>query len=82
MIIEIITGTIIPEPEPNTSIVFLAYYNPNPPFLRGNGKFNFVCGSCPTLLLERVDLVQVKNFIFQCPKCKEFNTTDYQARWL
>jgi hypothetical protein len=42
------------------------------PIFRGNGKIDYVCGRCATLILHRVSLRNARGLVFEC-MCGTYN---------
>lgn len=45
----------------------------NAPLIKGNGKADYICGMCKSVLAEGVELGQIKNVILRCYMCKRYN---------
>ena len=47
------------------------------PWFKGDGDLDYVCGSCETVLAEKVSLVQIifvfKEIVVRCPNCQQYN---------
>ena len=46
-----------------------------PPYIVGNGEFDFACGQCGTILLQSVGVEQpeIHGVSFECPRCGVFS---------
>lgn len=56
----------IRKPPEGTKVVFAEQAAP---IVKGVGAFDYECGSCNELLLQRVFKKQVRHLVFCCPKC-------------
>lgn len=56
----------IPKPPEGTKVVLAEQVAP---IMKGVGAFDYECGSCDKLLLQRVFKKQVRHLVFRCPKC-------------
>ena len=71
---------IIPKPKEGTRTVLVAKGSP---IIEGEGEgkgdMTYLCGNCDTLLLENAFFTNVRNVVFQCPRCGLFSelTSDY-----
>ena len=39
----------------------------------GEGDTNYICGNCGKVILENIVKGQIKNIVFECPTCGEYN---------
>jgi predicted RNA-binding Zn-ribbon protein involved in translation (DUF1610 family) len=39
----------------------------------GEGDTNYICGNCGNIILKNVIKGQIKNIVFECPTCGEYN---------
>jgi phage FluMu protein Com len=62
---------VIPEPAPNTRSVLAPTFVG--PVMSGAGANSYACGSCGTVLLDRVEYKQVQDIVVKCGKCQAFN---------
>lgn len=43
------------------------------PVITGKGHKDYACGSCGSLLLQRVRTTQVRDLVLRCPRCGSLN---------
>lgn len=69
---------IVSKPDPATTTILSRGDIPNrdPFIISEGGSYNLVCGSCEFMLARNVEFVQIKQFVFHCPKCKRYNVSD------
>lgn len=67
---------VIPEPAPNTRLVFLP---DRVPIARGHGLDRFECGACGDLLLVQTSLRDIGSAVFRCPNCHAYNDASEAA---
>jgi hypothetical protein len=68
---------VIPEPAPGTRSVFVQPPEKAKfPFMRGQGAFDLLCGSCDSILAKNIVDGQVRGVVFKCPDCGSFNDTE------
>jgi hypothetical protein len=67
---------VIPAPEPNTRAILEAAEGLEILIMKGEGS-NLVmeCGACGAPLVEGVPVTAIRNLVFRCPRCREFNET-------
>jgi len=61
---------VIPEPQPNTRTILAPQ---NGPAIRGGGEIDFICGNCESLLAEGISEDQIRNIVFKCSNCGQYN---------
>jgi hypothetical protein len=71
----VITLAVIPEPKPDTRTV-IEGTDENMTLLVGDGPGpTMVCGNCGKTLVIGMTVRRVRNLVFKCPKCGEYNET-------
>ncbi len=64
---------LVDKPDEKKSSIFRQPPDTQIPYFVGDGNVNYECGSCGFVLAKNVHENQVKNVIFECPKCKQYN---------
>ena len=68
---------VIPKPKEGARTVFLIKPDPDKfaKAFEGKGDLNLLCGYCETVLCEGVNVGQIRNMVFKCPVCNNYNDT-------
>jgi predicted RNA-binding Zn-ribbon protein involved in translation (DUF1610 family) len=64
---------VVPKPDLSTRTVLEPAKDFAGPFIKGTGDVDYLCGSCGAVLVERVTTGQIKNTVFRCPNCGQYN---------
>jgi len=64
---------VIPEPSKGTRAVLRLGPDAKAVFFKGEGGDNYLCGTCQTVICEKIDRGQLANLVFLCPNCGCYN---------
>jgi predicted RNA-binding Zn-ribbon protein involved in translation (DUF1610 family) len=66
---------VIPAPSSGSVPVIKTDKKGNFTFIKGEGSDNLLCGSCGTILIEKLNRGQIQGIVFQCTNCGNYNLT-------
>jgi len=65
------TRVLIPEPDPKK--IAIIRKEALRPFVAGSGDLSYVCDACEFTLVDRVETMDLRDWVFECPKCGVFS---------